>query len=137
MRIQSSGDVRVLTLATLLLAVACSDSPTAPGIEPQIINNSDSFSYQISDLNDVTGSWEYTWQNTGTTAKVTHASDAGAVGTATLTIMDAGGVSVYSGELATTGEVVTSPAGSAGAWTIRVAYSSYTNTQINFAVFKE
>lgn len=134
MPISSFRRVPAATFAMLLLAVACSDSPTTPGSEPQVINNTDAFSYQTSDLSNVTGSWEYTWQNTGTNAKVTHASDAGAAGTATLIIIDAGGVQVYSGAFATTGETLTSPSGSAGAWTIRVTYSGYSNTQVNFAV---
>ena len=136
MRIPSFRRLPAATFAALLLIAACDDSPTTPGIEPQVINNTDAFSYQTSDLNSFTGSAEYTWQNTGTNAKVTHASDAGGTGTATLTILDAGGVQVYSGAFATTGETVTS-AGATGAWTIRVTYSSYSNTQVNFAVIKE
>jgi len=31
---------------------------------------------------------------------------------------------------------VTAPSRSADAWTIRVAYSGYTNTQVNFAIIK-
>jgi hypothetical protein len=102
-----------------------------------VVNNTDAFSYQTSDLSNVTGSSDYAWQNTGTDAKVTHASDAGATGTATLTIIDAGGVQVYSGGFATTGEIVTSPSGTAGLWTIRVTYAGYSNTQVNFAVVKQ
>lgn len=128
--------VRTAVIATLLFPAACSDSATAPppGIEPQITNNADAFSYQLSDLSEVTGTWEYTWQNTGTLAKVTHASDAGANGTATLTITDGAGSQVYSGPFATSGEPLTSPEGTAGAWTISVTYSDYSNTQVNFAV---
>ncbi|MGD8288256.1 MAG: hypothetical protein PVI31_06445, partial [Gemmatimonadota bacterium] len=66
--------------------------------------------------------------------KVTHASDAGSSGTAILTVKDAAGAEVYSGAFATTGEVVSSPAGTAGAWTLTVTYSGYSNTQVNFAV---
>lgn len=137
MRTRTLRRLPAATIATLLFVVACSDSPTTPGFEPQVVNNTDAFSYQSSDLNNVTGSSDYSWQNTGTSAKVTHASDAGAAGTATLTILDAGGVQVYSGAFATTGEVVTAPAGAAGSWTIRVTYSGYSNTQVNFAVIKQ
>ena len=137
MRISSFGRASVAALATVMVLAACSDSPTAPGIQPQVVNDTDAFSYQTSDLSNVTGSWDYTWQNTGTTAKITHASDAGASGSATVTIADATGAQVYSGAFATTGEVVTSPAGSAGAWTIQVTYTNYTNTQVNFAVIKQ
>jgi hypothetical protein len=127
---------RAAALTALLLpALACGDSPTAPpGIQPQITNNTDDFAYQISDLSTVTGTWDYTWQNTGTLAKISHASDAGAGGTATVTVLDADGTQVYSGALATSGEPLSSPAGVAGAWTIRVTFSSYSNTQVNFRV---
>jgi len=128
---------RLPGIAVLLVAVACGDSPAAPGIEPQITNNTDVFSYQVSDLAGVTGSWDYAWHNTGTVAKITHASDAGAAGAATVTIRDAAGTQVYSESFATSGEVMTSPAGLAGTWTISVTFSSYTNTQVNFAVIKQ
>ena len=124
-------------LALLLFTAGCDDSPTAPGIEPQVVNNTDAFSYQVSDLAGVTGVYDYTWQNTGTLAKITHASDAGGTGSATVTIRDDAGTQVYSGAFDTTGEIVTSPAGVAGAWTITVTYSNYTNTQVNFAVITQ
>lgn len=125
-------------LLALTLTVACGDSPTAPpGIQPQITNLTDAFSYQITNLDQVTGTYVYTWQNTGTLAKVTHASDAGASGTATLTLEDANGTQVYSGALATSGEPLSSPAGVAGAWKITVTYANYSNTQVNFGVVKQ
>jgi hypothetical protein len=39
--------------------------------------------------------------------------------------------------LLSTGEPVTDPAGAAGAWTVTIAYSDYSNTQVNFAVLKQ
>lgn len=139
MRRPASDILRSAPLALVLLAIACGDSSTAPppGIQPQIVNNADVFSYQISDLDHVDGTYEYTWQNTGTMAKVTHASDAGSSGTATVTIKDATGAQVYSGPFSTTGEVVSAPAGTAGAWTITVTYVGYSNTQVNFGVVKQ
>jgi hypothetical protein len=139
MHLSISNTIRVASIALLALTVACSDNPTAPapGIQPQIVNNTDAFSYQITDLDNVTGTWEYTWQNTGVAAKVTHASDAGSAGTATLTLKDATGTQVYSGPFASTGEVTSSPAGVAGSWTITVTYAGYSNTQVNFGVVKQ
>jgi len=131
--------LRVLTGALLVFTAACGDSPTQapPGIQPQIVNNTDAFSYQLTSLDHVTGSWNYTWQNTGTVAKLTHASDAGAAGTANITIRDGAGTQVYAGAFATSGEPVTSPEGVAGAWTVTVTYSNYSNTQVNFALAKQ
>ena len=128
---------RVAFVPALVLAVACGDGPTAPGIQPQITNLTDAFSYQVSSIQDFSGTASYTWQNTGTVAKVTHASDAGATGTATLTVRDATGTLVYSGQLASSGQPSTDPAGVAGAWTITVVYSSYSNSQVNFGVLKQ
>lgn len=128
---------RAAAVTALVWVAACGDSPTAPGIQPQIVNNTDAFSYQVTSIQDFSGTYSYTWQNTGTAAKITHASDAGAAGTATLTVQDANGTLVYSGQLATSGEPLTAPAGVAGAWTIKVVYSGYSNTQVNFAVLKQ
>ena len=125
-------------VATLAMAAACGDSPTAPpGIQPQIVNNTDAFSFQITNLSNVTGTYSYTWQNTGTLAKVTHASNAGSSGSATVTVKDASGTQVYTGPMATTGETVSSPVGTAGAWTITVTFTGYSNAQVNFAVLKQ
>lgn len=139
MRTSSLSAIRAGLVVVSLIGAGCGDSSTSPppGIQPQITNTTDAFSYQLTDVSSVAGTWSYTWQNTGTLAKVTHASDAGAGGTATLTISDAAGTQVYSGEFATSGETITSPAGIAGAWTISVSYSGYSNTQVNFAVVKQ
>jgi len=134
----TSLPARAAALAILVFLAACGDDPVAPpGIEPQIVNNTDAFSYQITSLADVTGTYNYTWQNTGTLAKVTHSSNAGATGTATLTLLDAAGTQVYSGAMTSSGEPVSSPVGIAGAWTIRVTYTDYTNAQVNFRVAKQ
>jgi hypothetical protein len=128
---------RTAAIMALALVAGCGDGPTAPGIQPQITNNTDAFSYQVSSIQNFSGTNTYTWQNTGTVAKVTHASDAGATGTATLTVKDGAGTLVYSGQLATSGEPLTAPAGVAGAWTITVVYANYSNTQVNFAALKQ
>lgn len=133
-----TNPIRGLALVAFVLAAACGGDPTAPpGIQPQIVNNTDAFSFQITNLNHVSGTYPYAWQNTGTLAKVTHASDAGASGTAIVTVTDAVGTQVYSGPLATSGEPVSSPAGAAGTWTITVTFTNYSNTQVNFAVVKQ
>jgi len=129
---------RAAALTALVWVAACGDGPTAPGIQPQITNNTDAFSYQVSSIQNFSGTYSYTWQNTGTLAKITHASDAGATGTATLTVKDAAGTQVYySGQLASSGQPLSAPAGVAGAWTITVVYSNYSNTQVNFGVLKQ
>jgi len=137
MRATASHSMRATALAVLALVAACNDGPTAPGIQPQITNVADAFSYQVSAIQSFTGTYNYTWQNTGTLAQISHSSDAGATGTATLVVRDASGTQVYSGQLVSSGQPVSAPAGVAGAWTIRVVYSNYSNAQVNFAVLKQ
>ena len=137
MRNINSISYRALALAALAFVAACGSDPVAPpGLQPQITNNTDAFSYQITNLSSVTGTYDYTWQNTGTLAKVTHASNAGASGAATVTLRDAAGTQVYTGPFATSGEPVSS-AGVAGAWTITVTYTNYSNAQVNFGVLQQ
>lgn len=128
---------RAAAIIALALVAGCGDGPTAPGIQPQITNITDAFSYQVSSIQNFSGTYNYTWQNTGTVAKITHASDAGATGTATLTVKDGDGTQVYTGELASSGQPLSAPAGVAGAWTITLVYANYSNTQVNFGVLKQ
>ena len=128
---------RAAAIIALALVAGCGDGPTAPGIQPQITNITDAFSYQVSSIQNFSGTYNYTWQNTGTVAKITHASDAGATGTATLTVKDGDGTQVYTGELASSGQPLSAPAGVAGAWTVTLVYANYSNTQVNFGVLKQ
>jgi hypothetical protein len=138
MRATALQSLRAVAFTALILVAACGDGPTAPpGIQPQITNLTDAFSYQVSAVQDFTGTYNYTWQNTGALAQISHASDAGATGTATVVVRDAAGTQVYSGQLVSSGQPVSSPTGVAGTWTISVVYSSYSNTQVNFAVSKQ
>jgi hypothetical protein len=120
-------------LGTSIWVSACGDSPTSPGIQPQIINQTDNFEYQASDVQGYSGTLSYTWQNTGTTANVNQATTVSG-GTVTLVLLDATGAQVYSRSLAENGTFVTS-VGQAGAWTVRVLYSGATTT-VNFRAQK-
>lgn len=137
MRATALRSIRAAAFAALALVAACGDGPAAPGVQPQITNLTDSFSYQVTSIQGFTGTYTYTWQNTGTLARITHSSDAGATGTATVVVRDAAGTQVYSGQLVSSGQPLSAPAGVAGAWTINVVYSSYSNTQVNFAILKQ
>ena len=128
---------RAAAIIALALVAGCGNGPTAPGVQPQITNLTDAFSYQVTSIQNFSGTYSYTWQNTGTVAKITHASDAGATGTATLTVKDGNGAQVYSGQLASSGQPLSAPAGVAGAWTITLVYANYSNTQVNFGVLKQ
>jgi hypothetical protein len=111
----------------------CGSSPTGPGIQPQVTNSPDNFQYQTTSIVNYTSTLSYTWQNSGTVANVNQATTVTG-GTATLVILDANGVQVYSRSLADNGTFATA-SGVAGAWTIRVVYSN-TSATVNFRVQK-
>lgn len=127
------GGLRRWASAGLIILAACSDNAAAPGRDPEIVNAPDNFQYQISDIQDYSGTQTYSWQNSGTTATVNQAA-AITNGTATLVLQDANGLQVYSRSLADNG-TFSSSAGVAGAWTIRVTYSGVDAT-VNFRVDK-
>ncbi len=123
----------VVLVAVCAAVLAGCDNTTSPGVNPEITNVADNFQYQVTGIQNYSHVTNYTWQNTGTTANVNQ-SAAITGGTATLVILDADGVQVYSKSLAENGTFVTT-AGVAGSWTIRVTYVSASAT-VNFRVQK-
>lgn len=121
-------------VASLALSSCGSKSPTAPGIQPQIVNTTDDFSYQVSSVSNYSGSAPYSWQNTGISANVNQATTVTS-GNMTLVITDAVGTQVYSHPLSDNGTFVTAN-GVAGTWTIRVVYSGAAGT-VNFRAQKK
>jgi hypothetical protein len=119
--------------AGVVLLAACGDSTTAPGREPEIVNTTDNFQYQITEIQDFSGTQVYSWENTGTTATVNQ-SAAVSAGSATLVLRDANGAEVYSRSLADDG-TFSSDAGTAGTWSVRVTYSGAEAT-VNFRLDK-
>jgi hypothetical protein len=133
MRTVPSSSARRWWIAGVVLLAACGDSATAPGRDPEVINTADNFQYQISDIQEYSGTQVYSWQNTGTTATVNQ-SAAVSAGAVTLVLQDANGVQVYSRSLAEDGTFA-SAAGAAGTWSVRVVYSAAAAT-VNFRVDK-
>jgi hypothetical protein len=124
-----------VALATCLALSGCgSDPPTTPGIQPQIANLTDDFSYQVSSVGNFTGSAPYSWQNTGISANVNQSTTVTS-GSMTLIITDANGTQVYSRSLSDNGTFVTAD-GVAGTWTIRVTYNGASGT-VNFRAQKK
>jgi len=121
-----------LVLALLVIA-GCNNSPTGPGIQPEIINAADSFEYQVSNIRDYSGAATYIWENSGTNANL-NLSTVGNTGEAMLTVLDAAGTQVFSGTLNANGTFMTDP-GVAGEWTLRVHYTSFSGT-VNFRAEK-
>lgn len=134
MRSMSLSSMRWITAGVVVLALAaCSDAATSPGRDPQIVNATDNFQYQISDIRAFSGNQVYTWQNSGTTAKVNQ-SAAITSGAVSLVLRDANGTQVYSRSLADNGTFLSS-AGVAGTWTVVVSYATADAT-VNFRVDK-
>ena len=117
--------------------VGCnSDIPTVPtvaGVDPEVVNNEDSFEFQVSSVENYTGAWTYNWMTTGTVVNVDQSS-AITSGTIVLTIKDSEGKTVYSGDMSQGGTFITEP-GTTGQWQIVVALANGSGT-LNFRTDK-
>lgn len=126
----------VFSVAVLLAALTplagCDDDPLAP-FEPEISNETDSFSLQATGVRGVTLTRDYLWRNTGTSANVNQATTVTG-GSARLTILDDRGDVLYFGSLSGNGTFSTE-SGESGGWTIRVALDDYSGTT-NFSAEK-
>ena len=120
---------------TLLVTAGCAGKKvlTNPTFQPQIINLTDSFSLQATNVTGVSQSVQYTWQNTGTGANVNQATQLTG-GSATLTILDASNQQVYTNSLTANGTFPTL-SGASGNWTIRLLLTNCNGT-LNFRVQK-
>ena len=110
----------------VLITAACNES-TAPGFELMVTNNPDDFIAQSPGtvLNESLDR-EYTWQNSGTRATVTHGTIVDA-GIARIVIRDAAGAIVYDRSL-TFGMSEATQVGVTGAWRIEVLLSGFSGT---------
>jgi hypothetical protein len=124
---------RVVAPALVALALAaCGDDTLAP-FQPEVGDAANTFQFQVTALTNVTTTVEYPWQNTGTSANVNQSTSLSA-GTASVTITDATGATVYSRALTDNGTFQTS-AGQAGSWRIRVVVNGASGA-VNFRVQK-
>ena len=120
----------ILAFFTIFAMPGCSDSdPISPGIQPEIINGTQSFEFQISAVQNFSGSFSYTWNNASNFASVDHSS-AVSGGSALLTIKDSTGEVVYSRSLAEDGSFATAT-GVAGDWILTVTLTG-TSGDLNF-----
>jgi hypothetical protein len=138
LRTSLSTPIRIGTLVPLVLLLALggcgSDkSPVSPGVNPEIVNATDNFQFQVTNVRNFTESWDYTWSNTGVMAVADHSSSVTG-GSATLTLLDDAGTEVYSRDLAVDGSF-NSTSGQTGSWTVRVSLSGASGT-FNFRVDK-
>ncbi len=117
----------------VLLAAGCGGRQVGimNPLQPQVVNQTDSFSLQATNVTNTTQTLQYTWQNTGTTADVTQSSQITS-GSATLMVLDSVGQQLYLEPLSVNGTFLIS-SGTAGAWTIQVVLNNVEGT-LNFSV---
>lgn len=125
----------VVALVVGMVALSCKNStgPLAP-YNPQIVNLTDNFSFQVTNVSNITWTYTYRWQNTGDSATVNQATN-GTAGSATLTVLDKNGTQLYSQSLAGNGTFGMTK-GVAGLWTVKVQFTNYSGT-IDFSVQKQ
>ncbi|MBZ5505332.1 MAG: hypothetical protein LAO78_07585 [Acidobacteriia bacterium] len=105
-----------------------------PQFQPQVANVPDTFQFQSTGVTGVTQNLHYGWQTSGTAASINQASTLTA-GTATVTISDANGKAVYTGNLSSNGTFTSAAGVGPGLWSIDVALNGYSGT-LNFRVQK-
>lgn len=126
--------VLAATAVAILSIPACSsDNTLGPGNNVQVSNNTDTFEWQASSMDNIGETLTYNWENTGTTADVNQSSSITG-GSATLTVWDDAGTQVYTRSLADNGTFTTT-AGTAGTWTVEVKLSG-TSGMVNFRLEK-
>ena len=136
-RTQSALNRAVLVLFCTIVGVAgCGSDPAGPplpGVEPEVINNPDTFEFQVTAVENYTGSWSYDWTTTGTVINVDQSGTVTS-GTITLTILDSEGTPVYEGNLSEGGSYTSNP-GVTGQWRIVVTLAGGSGT-LNFRTEK-
>lgn len=129
--------ILVCCLVFALLAIGCSNTnpPTAPlaNFSPEIVNNVDAFSFQITDGVNITTTIDYLWENTGTQATVNHSTTTSA-GSASMIVYAADSSQVYTNGLVASANEPTT-VGTTGTWRIRVTFVNYSGTS-NFSLQK-
>jgi uncharacterized iron-regulated membrane protein len=122
-----------MLLAVLAFAACSSGNLLGPDNQVEIVNETDTFEWQATAMQNIKQTLIYSWQNTGTTANVNVSSSITA-GRATLEIRDAVGTTIYGRSLDANG-TSTTPAGSSGTWTVVVALDGVDGA-INFRLEK-
>jgi predicted small lipoprotein YifL len=60
----------LVMLATLSACGSDRSNPLSPAVQPEVINNADAFSFQVTGVQNASATLDYSWQNTGTVATV-------------------------------------------------------------------
>lgn len=122
--------------ATLALATACAEEAKpflGPDNQLTVENQQDTFSLAIEDLKNVYTELSYTWNNSGTRARVFHCSFV-PHGQSHLVITDAAGDTVYERELLYRLEGITFFDGAPGTWTVFLGLYGVTGAWVDLVL---
>lgn len=124
----------LLILALLASGCGSDEEPNPLALfSPEIVNNVDSFQFQITDATNVTVTRNYIWNNTVTGVTINHSTST-TDGVGTVVVLDADGTEVYRSTLKASG-TEQSQTGTAGPWTVQVIFASFDGTA-NFRIEK-
>lgn len=131
----SGGRMRLTLILAVgaLLSIGCRRGVVAiHPLEPVLVIESDTLTFQATGFANVTDVRDYHWRHPGGTALIWHGS-ALTAGAGTLTVLDAAGSRVYSAPLAGRDTVETGT-GNPGAWIVRVSLAEASGT-VRFSVW--
>lgn len=122
------------TAAVFIVIASCGASDSLGPFQPEVTNAQDNFQLQATGVTNVTTTKTYVWHNTGTAATVNHSTTTTA-GSARITILAPGSVTVYDKALVASANESTT-VGTSGDWTINLVLTNYSGT-LNFRVQKK
>ena len=128
--------MRTLLVVTGIAAAfltGCSDDPESPGIQPEVTNTTDAFGYQVTAVQNFTGTQNYTWANSGNAANLNQAT-VRSNGNGVVRIFDGNDQLVVALPMGENGSFDALP-GASGDWTISVQYDKFSGT-VNFRAEK-
>jgi len=108
--------------------VSCGSTPVSPGVEPQIVNNPQSFEFQVSQVSNYSGTHVYTWPNSEVSANVDESASLSG-GSVRLTVIDSQGTVVHNAPVLD-GSMPTAE-GQTGDWAVQVQFEGASGT-VNF-----
>jgi hypothetical protein len=117
-------------MLSVVVVYSCGNNndPMSP-YNPEIINNTNNFEFQITAAENLDHAENYIWRNNGSQATINQSCSITA-GRATVFLSDSTGAVLYTGDLTDNG-TFQSAAGVAGSWTIRIEFVNLDGT-VNF-----
>lgn len=121
-------------LSGIVIFSSCKKDKSPDPSQPQILNQTDNFTFSVKNMNNVTRVLEYTWVNNGTQASITQATNLQG-GTVVLKVYDATNTELYSNSIDNNGSFITA-SGTPGTWKIKVILTNYSGS-VDFTAQKK